>query len=353
MKLITILFTILMSIGSTAMADYKFIVPQEPGNGTDIWARIVGREMEKKLGEKIVIVNIPGANDIPGFNKFHNSLRYDPKTVMVAHGGNAESFLYQKVDYDYKLYDPIGLQNITIMVGRRTDMDQYNDIVTFPSASGTNPDIIAMTLMVCGPQKSLTAYAACYYKHFKYVPGMTGNERRMAYLRGEVNSIRETPSSYLKNIRSIPHNSDWFSPGVLDLKTRKVVNDPNFPGVGFSEVYMKRWGTVPSGELYNSFLLVKNYRDVLQKALYVNKGNPNKDKLIKALHDTLSDPISLAAIEKETGKYDWLLGNDVLKAHQVLDDLTTKKALKDLVWWISVVLKQQAVYKNEIAQSAK
>ena len=89
---------------TTAFADYRMIVPQQPGGGTDVWARIVAKELEKKLGEKIIIENIPGINDTPGFNKFHNELRKDPKVIMVAHGGNAESYLTQKVDYDYHQY---------------------------------------------------------------------------------------------------------------------------------------------------------------------------------------------------------------------------------------------------------
>lgn len=343
---------IAMGICSIAQADYRFIVPQEPGNGTDIWARIVAREMQKKLGETIIVENIPGANDVPGFNKFHNTLRKDPKVVMIAHGGNAESFLYQKVDYDYKLYDPIGLQNLTIMVGRRSDSDVYKDVIKFSSASGTNPDIIAMTLLVCGPGKTMQQYAACYKEHFKYVHGMTGNERKLAYMRGETNSVRETPASYYKNIKPVTQNSDWFNPGVLDLKTGKVKADPNFPGVDFAEVYKKKWGVAPSGDLYDSWNLVKNYRDVLQKAMYVDKGNPNRDKLRKALAATLSDPVSLAAIEKETGKYEWFIGDDVAKAHVALEKLTTKKALKDLVWWISTVLGQEAIYKDNIARVA-
>ena len=61
---------------------------------------------------------------------------------------------------------------------------------------------------------------------------------------------------------------------------------------------------------------------------------------------------ALAEIEKETGKYTWIVGNDVLKAHTALENLTTKKALKDLVWWVSVVLNQEAIYKDDIAKKA-
>lgn len=347
-----VILALTMLSAGMAAADYRFIVPQEAGNGTDIWARIVAREMSKKLGEKIIVENIPGANDIPGFNKFHNTLRKDPKVVMVAHGGNAESFLYQQVDYDYAQYDPIGLQNLTIMVGRRNDSDPFKDVIKFPNASGTNPDIIAMTLLVCGPGKTTKEYATCFKEHFKYVKGMSGNERKLAYIRGEVNTIRETPASYLKNIRPQATNVDWFNSGVLDLKTGKIVPDSNFPGVDFQSVYKKKWGVAPSGDLYNTWLLVKNYRDVLQKALYVDHGNPNKGKLRNALRNTLGDPESLAIIERETGRYEWFIGDDVAKAHKSLELLTTKKALKDLVWWISTVLDQEAIYKDNIAKVA-
>jgi hypothetical protein len=348
-----ILVTLAAIISLSAMADYRLIVPQEPGNGTDIWARIVAREWEKKLGEKIVVENIPGANDVPGFNKFHNELRKDPKVIMVAHGGNAESYLYQQVDYDYKFYDPIGLQNLTVMIGRRSDVDVYKDVIKFPSASGTNPDIIAMTLLICGPGKTMKEYAACYKDHFKYVNGMTGNERRLSYMRGEVNAIRETPAAYMKSITKVDKNVDWFDPGILDLTTGKVVTDPNFPKVLFTDVYKAKWGVAPSGDLYDAWLLVKNYRDVLQKALYVNKGNPNRAKLVQALQAMLADPVSLAAIEKETGKYQWIIGDDVNKAQDALVKLTTKKALKDLVWFTSTVLGKEAIYKDNIAAKAK
>lgn len=351
-KFKSLLMAFALGVCGLAQADYRFIVPQEPGNGTDVWARIIAREVSKKLGENIIVENIPGANDIPGFNKFHNSLRNDPKVVMVAHGGNAESYLYQKVDYDYKYYDPIGLQNLTIVVGRRKNVDMFNEVIKFPSASGTNPDIIAMTLLVCGPNKTMKEYAACYEQHFKYVNGMSGNERRLAFFRNEVNAIRETPSAYLKNFTNRPDSEVWFNPGLLDIKTGKLVEDKNFPGTFFIDVFKAKWGVAPSGDLYDAWVLVKNYRDVLQKSLWVSKGNPNRAKLIKAINDTLADPISVAAIEKNAGKYEWVMGDDVNKAMTALEKLTTKKALKDLVWFTGTVLGKEAYYKDNIAVKA-
>ena len=93
-----ILFLATMFIATPALADYTFVVPQKPGGGTSVWSQIVATELEKKLGEKIRIRHIPGARDIPGFNKFHNELQSDNKTIMVSHGGNGVSFLQEQVN---------------------------------------------------------------------------------------------------------------------------------------------------------------------------------------------------------------------------------------------------------------
>lgn len=345
-KLLAILLATLVS--TQVFADYRMIVPQQPGGGTDVWARIVAKELEKKLGERIIIENIPGINDTPGFNKFHNELRKDPKVIMVAHGGNAESYLTQKVDYDYHQYSLIGLQNLTIIVGKRNDQNVEKEL-RFAAGSGQNPDAMALTMLQCGPQPNLQAYLNCYNKRVIYVPGMGGGVRRLAYMNGELNVTRETTAAYLKNVRPLKTNTDWFTHGVLDLDTGRVVTDTNFPTILFTDVYARRWGNVPSGDFYEAYLLVKNYRDVLQKSLWVDKNNPNKAKLESALRAMVTDTESLAAIEKDTGKYEWVIGEQAgIKVLNTLQSMTTEKNLKNLVWWMDNAFDQKVVYKPEL-----
>lgn len=335
----------------SAHADYRFIVPQAAGGGTSVWAGIIAKELEKKLGEKIILEHIPGANDVPGFNKFHNELQKDAKTVMVAHGGNAESFLVQPVDYNYADYSPVGLMNLDIVVGRRTDIKDSK--IKFASGSGMNPDLMAITMLECGPLPNMAAYQKCYNEKIVYVPGMKGNDRRLAFIRGELNVTRETTSAFIKHINPRIQEGQaevWFKHGVLDLKTGKPVDDLNFQGKLFSDVYKQRWGKLPSGEFYDAYLLVKSYRDVLQKSLWVSKDNPNTEKLRTALRAMLADPDSVAAIEKDAGKYGWFVGEDVNRAYAGLRTLTTRPALKNLVWWNSEVLGQKSVFKEELVK---
>ena len=101
------------------------------------------------------------------------------------------------------------------------------------------------------------------------------------------------------------------------------------------------------------YVLVRNYRDVLQKSFWVSKDNPNAQKLRDSLTAMTQDKESMAVIEKETGAYPWVIGNDVNKAMSTLENVTTKKALKNLVYWTSTSFGQVAFYKEEIASKAK
>ena len=335
-----------MFIAGQAMADYTFIVPQKPGSGTSVWTAIVAKELEKYLGEPIVIRHIPGANDIPGFNKFHNELRNDPKTVMVSHGGNGESYLVDNVDYDYYQYDPIGMMNLTIVNGHRKDSNPEQGI-KFSAGSGMDPDMMSHLLMIGGPNLTIAQAKELFNTKYKYIKGMSGGERRLGYERGELTVTRESTAAYKKYYTDKDYSTIWFSHGVFNLATGKVEADPNFPGKSFSEVFKARWGVAPSGEFYDSYLLLRNFRDVMQKALWVNKGNPNTAKLRDAFVKMSQNAESMAVIYEQTGKYDWVIGEDMVKALDILRKQIQPKAYADLVDFLKFTGKP-AEYKQNL-----
>lgn len=345
----------MLAVTTAAQAEFRFIVPQEPGGGTSVWATIIARHLERHLGEKIVIQHIPGARDIPGFNEFHNRLRKDPKVIMVSHGGNAESFLGEDVDYNYRDYTPIGGMNLSIVTAYRSDFDPRGaGRIRFAAGSGNNPDIMAFTLLLCGELPTLAAYKKCYDERMTYVKGMKAPERRLAFLRGELNATRETTAAFIKHVQPLIDKKEvtlWFSHGVLDLRTGRVVADPNYPSAGsFQQVYRARWGREPRGPLYDSYLLVKQYRDVLQKALWVDRGNPNTERLRTALRAMLADAEAQAEIERDSGRYAWMVGDELARAVDILQTHVTEQALRDFVWWQREALGVEAIYKPQLVQ---
>lgn len=348
-KLFQIIAMIIMP--SMAFADYTMVIPKNPGGGTAVWAAIVAAEMEKYLDEPIQLHHIPGNRDMLGFNKFHNELQYDEKTMMVSSGTNSVGFLTEDgAEYNYKDYDAIGLMNLTILVGKKTgEIDQ----VKFPAGGGGHtPDIMALTLMVCGPDKTVDEYISCLEENITYVKGFQNqNEFRMSYKRNELNSIRENPAAWKKNMTEEVNNGQselWFHHGLLDANTGNQVDDINYPGMQFETVYEEKWGVAPSGDFYEAYKLVKTFRDGLQKCIWIRKDSPDRDKLVRALEQVATNPESVAAIQEKVGNYGWTIGDDANKHRDTVMSLVTESSYKTLVKFVEEGLGVATHYNENI-----
>lgn len=340
-----ILGLVFAMVTSVAHADYTMIVPQKPGGGTSVWAEIVAKELEKYLGEDINIKHIPGARDIPGFNAWHNEMRNDDKVIMVSHGGNGVSFLQEEVDYDYRGYESIGLMNLNIIAGKRTGADMSNP--SFAAGSGQTPEAYAFTMLICGPLAHMYEYIECFNENVTWVKGMSGSERRLAFKRGELTGTRENPAAYKKHVEPDTNAEIWFHHGILQADGSHA-DDPNYPGFQFEELYKEKWGAYPSGEFYNAYKLVKSFRDGMQKALWVNQGNPNAKVLQDALTEMSTNESSRAIIEKKVGKYEWKIGSDGNAHRDTLMSFVTVEALEDLVTFNTEALGLKSVFKVEL-----
>jgi len=82
----------------------------------------------------------------------------------------------------------------------------------------------------------------------------------------------------------------------------------------------------------------------------VNKGNPNRAKLVAALDKMIKDPASVAAIEKKVGQYEWRTGADGDAAVRTLKSFITPGALKTLTDFGREQLGYNAVYKEGLTK---
>ena len=335
----------LMVFTTSALADYIFVVPQKPGSGTSQWAQIVATQLEPFIGENITIKHIPGARDIPGFNEFHNSLRTSDKIVMVSHGGNGVSFLQENVDYDYNDYDSIGLMNLNIIAGKAIGADMTYP--TFAAGSGMVPEAFAMTLLICGPDKTMNYYIACFKDHVTWVNGMSGGERRLAFKRGELNGTRENPAAYKKHVEPNDKAEIWFHHGILQADGSHA-DDLNYPGFQLEIMFKELYSVEPSGEFYDAYKLVKSFRDGMQKALWVNKGNPNAFVLQNALTAMSQDVDAQIAIEAKVGQYEWKIGANGDAHRDTLMSFITEDALRNLIKFNTEALGLASVYKETL-----
>lgn len=340
----------LIFAATTAHADFTMLVPQKPGGGTSVWAEIVAGELERFLDEDINIVHIPGARDIPGFNTFHNEMQYDDDVIMVSHGGNGVAFLQEQVDYNYADYESIGLMNLNIIAGKNRGIDLDYGGVRFAAGSGMVPEAFAMTMLICGPNKSVDEYVECFKENVTWVKGMSGGERRLAFKRGELNGTRENPAAYKKHVESDDNAEVWFHHGILQSDGSHA-DDPNYPGYQFEILFEQRWGVAPSGAFYDAYKLVKSFRDGLQKALWVRADNPNAQRLQQALTAMAADADSQRVIREKVGDYEWIIGAEGNQHRDTLMTFVTEQALSDLVKFNTQALGLESVFKPELANN--
>jgi hypothetical protein len=349
-----ILTAVVLCFGAAnAAADYVMIVPQKPGGGTSVWASIVSRELEKYLGEPIRIRHIPGARDIPGFNKWHTELRADDKTIMVSHGGNAVAFLQEQVDYNYAEYDSVGMMNLNIIAALRADVDLESTPVRFAAGSGMVPEGLAMTLLACGPLPDVNAYIGCFNDNVAWVKAMSSADRRLAFIRGELTGTRENPAAFKKHVQPIIDEGNarlWFHHGILDPETNVHIDDQNYPGYQMEKLYLQRWNEAPAGPLYDAYRLVKSFRDGMQKALWVRKDNPNLPQLRDALAQLAASEESMAVIRERVGDYDWVIGEDGNAFRDFLMTFITEPALRSLVQFNTEAFGLASKYKPDLLQ---
>ena len=346
MKKLLLTFALLIGFSAQAMADITLVVPQKPGAGTSVWAQIVAGELEKFLpGEKVTVKHIPGARSLPGFNKFHKELQYDDEVIMVSNGGNALSFLTEPVDYNYGEYDSIGAMNLDIITGKLIGTDMTN--IKLYANSGRLPEVMAMSMLLCGPSVDPVT---CFKNNVTWVPGFSQKEGRLAFKRQELNVSRENPAAFKKHIQPMIDAGEaevWFTHGILQPDGSHA-DDPNFPGMQFEILYEKAYGVKPSGDFYDAYVLAKSFRDGLQKALWIRKGNPNRDRIVAALTEMSQNPESIKAIQKKVGNYDWVIGDAGNDHRDTLMTFITPEALQMLIDFQADALGFKAIFKPEL-----
>ncbi|WP_024514192.1 tripartite tricarboxylate transporter substrate binding protein [Bradyrhizobium sp. Tv2a-2] len=88
----------------------KFVVPFAPGGGTDVIARALAQEMEKDLGQSVIIENKPGAGTIIGTQSVATSEPGGYTLLMGTFANAVNPSLYAKLPYDpHKDFAPVAL----------------------------------------------------------------------------------------------------------------------------------------------------------------------------------------------------------------------------------------------------
>ena len=357
MKVKSLAFAVATAVTTVAVADIELMSPQKPGSGTSVWANIVATEFAKAPaleGENVVISYNPGARDMAGPNKFHTTKRFEDNVIMISHGGNGISYVQENVKYNFKDYDSVCHQNLNIIMSKHVGVNE-NEGISHAAGSGMVPEGLAIAMMIGGPGKTVDEYINIFNDKVTWVNGLIGSERHLAFTRAELTATRANPAQYIAKVQPLVDAgkvTTWLHHGILDIATGSTKDDPNYLGKRFEDVFEAKWGEKPSGDLYGAYALIHSWRDAIQKALWVNKGNPNTAKYREACLQMSQNPDSIAIFNKKIGKYDWVVGEDGNKTIDVLHSLITQDALTALVKFNKEALGLNSIYKPEMVAGA-
>ena len=139
-------FGLLLSTAALAQADrsIKLIVPFPPGGGTDVLARVLGRQLEADLGETVIIENKPGA----GGNIAHDyvaAAASDGKTLLFTTNSLViNPLIYSNVKFSpLKSYTPvIALAHSPVVVVSKLNAP-FNTLTELIAYAKSNPGKIS------------------------------------------------------------------------------------------------------------------------------------------------------------------------------------------------------------------
>lgn len=216
MKLIPCLSAALLALGVLAGAPaaaqnypqrpVTLVVPFPAGGGSDALARLVGRGLEKEMGQPVVVENVPGAGSTIGFARVANA---EPNGYTILWGSSSglvmAPHLYPRLQYDsFKSFEPIGTVAYSpyiLATGSGSPFQTFDQLRAFAKANpgqlnwaspgvGTSLHLtLLLMLEQMGAQATPIAYAG-------------GAASMVGLLRNDVQFLVDIPSSVLPQVQA-------------------------------------------------------------------------------------------------------------------------------------------------------
>ena len=204
----------------------RIICPFPAGGGTDLTARLLGEQLQKMLGQPVVVDNRTGASGMIG-TELTAKAKPDGHTLLVASGELAlNPHLYPKIAYDWDRE----LQPITLLVKVANVLAVHTDVPVKSVAeliahAKRNPDTLTFSSSGVGNPQQLTGelfnkMAGVKIRHVPYkgaapqLAALAGGEVTMTYVSigaakpfidsGRIRPIGVTSTSRVAALPDVP-----------------------------------------------------------------------------------------------------------------------------------------------------
>jgi tripartite-type tricarboxylate transporter receptor subunit TctC len=265
---------LMLTIGAPAQAKWpdhpiRLILPFGPGGVADVTARIVADKLSDKLGERVVIENMPGPG---GINAARTVARgpADGYTLGLLSNGTALSVgMFEHLPFDpVKQFDMVSLIGTFDLVFAVDANSPYKTLGDFIAAAKAQPGKLNMGTIAVGSTQNLGAelFKTTAGLDFQIVPYKNSPDIVVALLRNDVQILLEFPPAVQGQVNDGK---------VKVLATSALKRSPFSPNV-------------PTADEAG----VKGYEVSSWNGIFAPKGTPKEviDTLNKAINEVVAMP---------------------------------------------------------------
>ena len=309
--LFALLVAALMAPAGQALAKWpdspvKIVLPFGAGGVADVTARILADKLGQKLGERVVIENMPGPGGINAAHTVVNAVPDGYTLGLITNGTAISVAAFKKLPFDpvtqFAIISGLGRFNLLFAVDANS---KYKTLGDFIQDAKANPGKLNIGTIAVGGTQNLGAelFTSEAGVNVVIVPFKRSPDVMVALLRNDVQMLIEFPAAI----------SGQVSAGKLRILassgTKREAAMPNVPTVEEAGV--------------------KGYEVASWNGVFAPKGTPKEivDSMGKAMHEVLADPDVIAryakvGVEAHASSPDELMSllkNDIKKWNAVID----------------------------------
>lgn len=253
-------------------APVKWVVPFAPGGVADATSRIVGEKLGEKLGQRVIIENIPGAGGINAARAVLNAPADGHTLALLTNGTSISVALFNKLPFDpVTQFDPVsavGFFEFIFYTGANTPYKTLADVV---KAARAKPGEITVGTIFAGSTQHLTMelFKSLSGTDVRHVPFKGTPDLLLSGIRGDVAMMVEALAPVKSNLE--------------DGKVRALAVSSATPSLALP-------GVPPAGEAVNGFDVVS------WNAIFVKAGTPAP--IVAQLNKALNEVLAMDDVKK-------------------------------------------------------
>lgn len=283
----------------------QMIVPYTPG-GADTQIRALGPTLSAKLGQQVVIENVPGAGGIIATNRVKNATP-DGYTLYFTGTATLTMLPNMRKDVTFSLRDFVPIGNITGTAGAIAvrAVPEYTNLQEFVAYAKANPHKINLGTSGTGTLTHILGAAMQTVAdiHFTHIPYKGVADAVTAMVAGNVDIVFGLPAVMMPHVRA---GKLRFIATMGPARSEFVPEVPTLKEAGYDFVDVARFGVLaPKG-------VPQPVVDKLAAALKEAVASPEYHALMKKSFTTVlyhSPTEFQAVLEEENRRWAALLSN--------------------------------------------